>query len=49
MVLTDTEIEEAKARDRAYRTTDGGVLYLYLVPTYGKLWRWKYASADSKS
>jgi integrase len=42
MALTDTEIRKAKAKDRAYRMGDVGGLYLWITPTGGKLWRWKY-------
>ncbi len=42
MALTDTEIRKAKARDKAYRMSDGSGLYLWLTPAGGKLWRWAY-------
>lgn len=42
MALTDTAIRKAKAKDAAYRLSDGGGLYLWITPTGGKLWRWKY-------
>jgi integrase len=42
MALTDTEIRKAKARDKAYRMSDGGGLYLWNTPAGGKLWRWAY-------
>jgi integrase len=42
MSLTDTEIRRAKARDAAYRLSDGRNLYLWVTPAGGKLWRWTY-------
>lgn len=42
MPLTDIEIRKAKTRRNAYRISDGNGLYLWLTPTGGKLWRWKY-------
>lgn len=42
MALTDTEIRKAKAKDSAYRMSDGGGLYIWITPAGGKLWRWKY-------
>ena len=42
MALTDTEIRKAKAKSKTYRMSDGGGLYLFLPPSGGKLWRWKY-------
>lgn len=42
MALTDTAVRKAKAKDAAYRMSDGGGLYLQVTPAGGKLWRWKY-------
>jgi len=42
MALTDTEIRKAKAKDKAYRVSDGRGLYLWITPAGGKLWRWAY-------
>lgn len=42
MPLTDTEIRKAKAKDKAYRMSDSGSLYLWVTPEGGKLWRWAY-------
>ena len=42
MTLTDTGIRKAKAKNTAYRMSDGGGLYLFVTPPGGKLWRWKY-------
>jgi integrase len=42
MALTDTEIRKAKAREKAYRVSDGSGLYLWITPAGGKLWRWAY-------
>ena len=42
MALTDTVIRKAKAKDSAYRLSDGGSMYLWVTAAGGKLWRWKY-------
>src|SRR6266700_2130280 len=42
MALTDTEIRKAKAKEKAYRVSDGTGLYLWITPAGGKLWRWAY-------
>ena len=42
MALTDTEIRKAKVQDKAHRIGDSGGLYLWMTPSGGKLWRWKY-------
>lgn len=42
MPLTDTEVRKAKAKDSAYRMSDGGSLFLWVTPAGGKLWRWAY-------
>jgi integrase len=48
MALTDTEIRKAKARDKAYRLSDGSGLYLWITPAGGKLWRWSYEFAGKE-
>jgi hypothetical protein len=40
--LTDKEIQNAKAKEKAYSKADGGGLYLWITPAGGKLWRWSY-------
>ncbi len=42
MALTDTAVRNAKPRDREYKVTDGGGLYLLVTPAGGRLWRVKY-------
>ena len=42
MALTDTAIRNAKRREREYKITDGGGLYVLVTPAGGKLWRLKY-------
>lgn len=42
MPLTDTAIRKAKPAPKTQRLFDGGGLYLEVVPTGGKYWRWKY-------
>ena len=42
MALTDSEIKRAKGADEPYRLADAGGLYVWVTPSGGKLWRWKY-------
>ena len=42
MSLTDTEIKRAKPRDKPYRLSDSGGMYLWITPSGGRLWRWAY-------
>ena len=42
MPLSDTAIRKAKPQGKAYKLADGGGLYLEIVPSGGKWWRWKY-------
>ena len=40
--LTDTKVKNAKPCPKEYRLSDGGGLYLLVVPKGGKYWRMKY-------
>ncbi len=40
--LNDLQIKSAEERDKEYRLSDGGGLYLVVKPNGGKLWRWSY-------
>ncbi len=42
MTLTDTEIRNARPKDKPYKLTDGQGLYLLVTPKGSKLWRLKY-------
>lgn len=42
MALTDTEARKAKSAVKPYKLGDSGGLFLAVMPTGGKLWRWKY-------
>lgn len=42
MMLTATQIKNAKPAERAVKLFDGGGLYLEIGPSGGKLWRLKY-------
>jgi hypothetical protein len=41
-MLTDREIQAAKPRQKPYKLSDGGGLFLEISPAGGRLWRWKY-------
>ncbi|MDR3361535.1 MAG: integrase arm-type DNA-binding domain-containing protein [Desulfovibrio sp.] len=42
MPLTDTTIKALKPKDRPYKESDGGGMYLEVAPGGGKWWRLKY-------
>lgn len=42
MMLTNTQVKNAKPEARAVKLFDGGGLYLLIAPSGGKLWRLKY-------
>jgi hypothetical protein len=42
MALTDLEIKKAKTKERPYKLSDGGNMYLWITPAGGKLWRWVF-------
>jgi len=42
MPLTDVTVRTAKPRDKAYKLSDSGGLYVMVTPEGGKRWRWKY-------
>lgn len=41
-MLIDRDVQRAKPRPAAYRLTDARGLYLYVTPSGGRLWRYKY-------
>lgn len=42
MMLSEGKCKSAKGKEKAYKLSDGGGLYLYVSPAGSKLWRWKY-------
>ena len=42
MALTDTQCKTAKKADKPYKLSDEKVLFLFVTPAGGKLWRLKY-------
>lgn len=42
MALTDIAVRKLKAKDKLYKVSDGGGLFLWVFPSGGKLWRWSY-------
>ncbi|MDQ2763181.1 MAG: integrase arm-type DNA-binding domain-containing protein [Pseudomonadota bacterium] len=41
-MLTDVQCKNAAPRDKAYKLADGAGLYLFILPSGTKSWRWKY-------
>jgi hypothetical protein len=48
MPLTDVSIRNAKPTERLQKLSDGGGLYLAVLPTGGKSWRFKYRYAGKE-
>lgn len=46
--LTDVQIKNAKSKEKAFKLSDGGGLYLEVLPTGGKSWRFKYVFAGKE-
>ena len=42
MPLTDVTVRTAKPREKPYKLSDSGGLYIEITPAGGKRWRWKY-------
>jgi integrase len=42
MALTDLTIKSAKPREKSYKLSDSGGLYIEISPSGGKWWRYKY-------
>ena len=42
MALTDTAIKALKAKDKPYAKADGRGLIVEVLPTGGKVWRFRY-------
>src|SRR3546814_16426382 len=45
MALTDTAIRNAKPRAKPYKLADGAGLYLEVMPTGARYWRFRYRIA----
>ncbi|QEE24970.1 tyrosine-type recombinase/integrase [Rhodanobacter glycinis] len=48
MALTDTAIRKAAPHDKPYKLSDGGGMYLEVMPTGAKYWRLKYRMAGKE-
>lgn len=42
MPLTDLQLKTAKPKEKEYKLSDGGGMYLLVTPSGGKLWRFNY-------
>ena len=40
--LINISIKRAKARDKAYKVSDSGGLFLWVTPIGGRIWRWAF-------
>ena len=41
-MLTDVQVRKSLPGEKAYKLADSGGLYLYVMPSGGRSWRWKY-------
>lgn len=41
-MLTDIRVRKEKAREKSFKMADGGGLFLFVSPSGGKLWRFRY-------
>ena len=41
-MLKDVQVRQAKPRDKPYKLSDSGNLFLWITPAGGKIWRWAY-------
>ena len=48
MPLTDAAIRKAKPKEKAYKLSDAGGLFLWVQPSGGKWWRYKYRHAGKE-
>src|SRR5476651_771007 len=48
MPLTDVAVRTAKPQRKPYKMTDGEGMYLYIVPSGGKYWRFQYRYAGKQ-
>ena len=48
MPLTDTAIRKAKPKDKPFKLSDSGGLYLLVQPSGSKWWRYKYRFAGKE-
>lgn len=46
--LSDIQVRNAKRKEKDYKLSDGGGLYLLVTPSAGKLWRMKYSYAGKE-
>ena len=48
-MLTDTQLRNAKPKDKPYKLTDGAGLYLEVRPNGSRLWRYRYRIAGKEN
>jgi hypothetical protein len=48
MALSDVAVRNAKPREKEYKLSDSGGLYLLITPAGGKLWRLNFGSVAGR-
>ena len=46
--LTELQVKNAKPRSKPYKMFDGGGLYVEVMPSGSRIWRWRFRHADGK-
>lgn len=46
--LTETQVRNAKGKEKPYKLFDGGGLYLDVMPSGSRIWRFKFRQANGK-
>ncbi len=49
MMLNARKVEAAKGKEKSYKLSDGGGLYLQVEPNGSRYWRMKYRFAGGKT
>jgi hypothetical protein len=47
-MLTDTKVRNARPREKGYKLADSAGLHLFVSPSGGKLWRYRYEFAGKE-
>lgn len=46
--LTELQVKNAKPKDKPYKLFDGGGLFIEVMPSGSRIWRWKFRQANGK-
>ncbi len=46
--LSELQVKNAKPKDKPYKLSDGGGLFVEVMPSGSRIWRWKFRQANGK-